>query len=295
MPVYNASRYLREAVESVLGQTFADFEFIAVDDGSTDDSLAILREYERRDGRVRVISRPNTGIVVALNEMLGVARGEFIARMDSDDVCLPERFEKQVAWLKEDPKRVAVGCWILNIDADGDPINYFKPPVRHDAIDERHVRGLGLAVAHPAAMIRHSGLRAIGGYRKEYEPAEDVDLFLRLGEVGELGVIPEVLLRYRNHAKSVSHEKKAYQMTVAWKAVEDACLRRGLSVPVRASSEPTTSDESLHSRWAWWAFLAGFGGSARKHARRAVAAAPLRWAAWKLLLVTHLKRRRPVA
>ena len=98
-PVYNAGRYLRPAVESILVQTFRDFELIVVDDGSKDDSLAVLREYEANDHRVRIITRPNTGIVGALNDGLAAARGEFIARMDSDDLSTPERFEKQIAYL----------------------------------------------------------------------------------------------------------------------------------------------------------------------------------------------------
>ncbi|HSZ59511.1 MAG TPA: glycosyltransferase family 2 protein, partial [Tepidisphaeraceae bacterium] len=99
MPVYNAERYLRAAVESVLGQGFGDFELIAVDDGSCDSSLGILREYEGRDPRVRIISRANTGIVGALNDGLRAAGGELIARMDADDISLPQRFEKQVEFL----------------------------------------------------------------------------------------------------------------------------------------------------------------------------------------------------
>ena len=119
MPVYNTKRYVAEAVESILAQTFGDFEFIIIDDGSTDGSRAILERYAKQDDRIRLISRPNTGIVGARNEALGLARGELIAVMDSDDVALPERFEVQVAYLREHPECVVVGSRALIIDPDG--------------------------------------------------------------------------------------------------------------------------------------------------------------------------------
>src|SRR5688572_25740567 len=110
MTVYNTERYVREAVESILGQTFRDFEFIIIDDGSTDSAPAILREYADRDPRIRLVSRPNTGIVRAANEGIALARGNYLARMDSDDVALPHRFEKQVRYLNEHPACVLVGA-----------------------------------------------------------------------------------------------------------------------------------------------------------------------------------------
>src|SRR5947207_6875965 len=93
MTVYNTRRYVAEAVESVLGQTFHDFEFIIIDDGSNDGSRGILNQFAARDPRIRLVSRPNTGIVAAANEGIGLARARYLARMDSDDVCLPRRFE----------------------------------------------------------------------------------------------------------------------------------------------------------------------------------------------------------
>src|ERR1051325_1151561 len=107
LPVYNAERYLESALQSVLGQTFSDFEVIAVDDGSKDNSKKILERFAANDPRIRVISRPNTGIVGALNDGLAVARGEFIARMDADDVALPGRFQAQLDYLRGHPDCIA--------------------------------------------------------------------------------------------------------------------------------------------------------------------------------------------
>jgi glycosyltransferase involved in cell wall biosynthesis len=121
MPVYNAERYVSEAIESVLSQTFKDFEFLILDDGSTDGSLAILKGHAERDPRIRLTSRPNKGLAPTLNELMDQARGEFVARMDADDVSLPERLERQADYLRKHPDCVIVGCHALVMDSDGDP------------------------------------------------------------------------------------------------------------------------------------------------------------------------------
>src|SRR3954451_17524256 len=119
---YNTAPYLRAAIESILNQTFRDFEYILVDDGSTDGSLPILREFERRDSRVRVISRGNTGIVRAANDGIAVARGKYLARMDSDDLSMPTRFEKQIAYLDAHSECVLVGSRVMIMDPYGSPV-----------------------------------------------------------------------------------------------------------------------------------------------------------------------------
>ena len=116
--MYNVARYVRAAVSSIISQTFTDFELIIIDDGSTDGSLTILKEMAAGDARIRLISRANTGYVVALNEGLALARGEFIARMDADDISLPARFDKQVAYLRHNPDCVLLGSSVMHMDAD---------------------------------------------------------------------------------------------------------------------------------------------------------------------------------
>src|SRR5262245_42523683 len=139
MPVYNGVRYLERAVESVLSQTCTDFELIIIDDGSTDDSLAMLRRYEADDSRVRLVSRPNTGYVIALNEMVALARAPFMARMDADDVSLPGRFERQMTYMTEHPECVACGSRIMLIDSEGDPIREMSLSTTHEEIDAAHM------------------------------------------------------------------------------------------------------------------------------------------------------------
>src|SRR5437870_2605656 len=106
LPVYNAQPYLQEALDSILAQSVADFELLALDDGSSDLSLRILREYERVDSRIRVISRENRGLVSTLNELISIARGRYLARMDADDICCPLRFRQQVDFLESNPVHI---------------------------------------------------------------------------------------------------------------------------------------------------------------------------------------------
>ena len=128
MPVFEAEPFLDEALTSIRTQTFADLECVCVDDGSTDGSLRILRTHAERDRRVRVLSRPNTGIVGALNDALEASRGSLIARMDADDTCHPERIARQIAWLEEHDDCAAVGTWVDRTDPAGLPIGSQRPP-----------------------------------------------------------------------------------------------------------------------------------------------------------------------
>src|SRR5882724_9035284 len=141
MPVYNAERYLRDAVASILQQTFRDFEFIAVDDGSKDRSKAILDEIASADSRLRVVSQANTGIVGALNHGLAVAKGEFVARMDADDFSQPERFAQQVAFLRDHPDCVCLGTAFNYMDARSALIKWNPRETDHAVLEKQLLTG----------------------------------------------------------------------------------------------------------------------------------------------------------
>src|SRR5688572_15938883 len=128
MPVYNVEKYVAEAIESILQQTFTDFEFLIIDDGSKDGSLAICREYEKKDPRVKVLTQANTGISRALNKLIEISRGEFLARMDSDDTTAPRRFEIQLQYLREPPEVVVVGSQGVLTDPEGRPVRDLNVP-----------------------------------------------------------------------------------------------------------------------------------------------------------------------
>ncbi len=292
MPVYNAERYAVAAIESILGQTLGDFEFLILDDGSTDSSLEILRRYAGLDPRIRVTSRPNRGVAASLNELVDQSRGEFLARMDADDIAVPERFARQVEYLRARPECVLVGSRVRIIDPDGDPLCEWCTEQEHEALDAHFLRGeRGMGICHPSVMMRRDAVLAIGKYRAFAN--EDTDLWLRLSEYGRIANMPEVLLDYRVHAGNVTNT-----MTYLAKVnrafedmIRDARRRRNLpeaaNPPGGASppmpARPWASPVSDREIWAWWALGAGHVKTARKHARRVLAREPLSTRSWKLL------------
>jgi glycosyltransferase involved in cell wall biosynthesis len=285
MPIYNAQLTLGEAVDSILAQTFSDFELIVVDDGSTDRSLEMLHQYARLDTRIRIISRPNTGIAGALNEAINVARGEFIARMDADDISLPTRFEKQVGYLRAHPEIVLLGSRVMLVEPFGTPMYETRHDLDHDQIDRDLLRGVGWAVVHPVAMMRAQALRATGGYRADRVPIEDLDLFLRLTEIGRAANLPDVLLHYRQHMESTNHKRFREQEGKKLACVADAYKRRGTTMPENWQPPPRhqmTTQAEL-SQWAWAALKRKQIPAARRHAMSVLKLKPLSIASWRLM------------
>jgi glycosyltransferase involved in cell wall biosynthesis len=276
MPVYNSERYLDEAVGSIRAQTFEDWELIVIDDGSTDGSLAVLERHADADPRVRLFSRDNRGIGVTRNECLGLARGEFFAAMDSDDISYPERLARQVEYLDSHPACVAVGSRVRLIDPDGAEIRDWSEYVTHEEIDRAHLAGHGGAMTHPASMFRRQTLVDLGGYRSELDPAEDFDLFLRLGEVGKLHNLPEVHFSYRQHPQSAGHANRERQRAGTRRAIREAHERRGLPIPQLSAIEDdrVRTVAEIHRKWVWWALKGGNVDTARKHAWYALRSAP---------------------
>ncbi|MGB7161396.1 MAG: glycosyltransferase [Tepidisphaeraceae bacterium] len=287
MSVYNGERYAPEAVESILAQTFGAFEFILIDDGSTDGSKALLQNYVDRDPRVRLISRPNKGLTKTLNEGLGLARGEFVARMDADDVSLPTRFEKQVAFLRANPDCVCVGARVLRVDPYGSPLSESDHKLTHEEIDRQLIEeGLGWAITHPVAMMRRDAVATVGGYREQFKTSQDLDLWLRLAEVGRLANLPEILLKYRYHSESVGFTKFEEQRRVKSIILQDAYTRRGRTPPAewpKAIFTPLPVAEQLR-RWARTALKAKNRDVAKKHAIDALKREPFTLDSWRVML-----------
>jgi len=281
MPVYNADRYLREAIESILGQTYRDFEFIIVDDGSTDGSLRIIEDYASRHPRIRVLSRPNTGIVGALNDGLAICGGEYIARMDADDVARPERIDRQVAFLQENRDVLAVGSHASMIDADGDPLGVLHTPLGHEEIDRQMLTGVG-ALAHPTVVMRRDSVVALGGYREGFCAAEDLDFFLRLSECGRLANLPDCLLTYRVLPNGISQSRSRQQAESSARAVEAAARRRGWDTSELALvTRPNEFNEThLACGLVQVARKAGFRRTAWKHLARVFWRTPHHWIVW---------------
>jgi glycosyltransferase involved in cell wall biosynthesis len=204
MSVYNGLPWLTDAVESVLSQSFSDFEFIIVDDGSTDGSLEVIQAFVERDARIRLVSRPNKGLIFSLNEAASLARAPLLARMDADDVCHPTRFERQVQAFNSRPGLIALGTSVRCIKANGEQIDtQGKPPIGEEAMRAAFDEGTGF-IGHPTLMMRREAFEATGGYRAAYLHAEDLDLLYRLSFIGTLDNLPEALLDYRIHDRNVS-------------------------------------------------------------------------------------------
>jgi glycosyltransferase involved in cell wall biosynthesis len=296
MPAYNAERYVVEAVESILAQTYTDFEFLIVDDGSTDGTRAILEEYATRDARIRLISRENRGLVATLNEMIALARCELLARMDADDVALPGRFERQVAFLEAHPDVACVGGAQFNIDDRGYLLHEcFALAEEHDKIQEMIFSGI-CPISHPCVMMRKTAVLAVGGYRPEMERAEDVDLWLRLGERSRLANIPDFVLKYRNHEQSATGRHQVLHLEYYKKACRDAIGRRGLDrqppslAPDRPIDRSTRFSNAVN--FGWVGFMRGDRAMALHYAAKAFRLNPLRLEAWKLLAVVAIKPTR---
>jgi glycosyltransferase involved in cell wall biosynthesis len=195
LPVFNGGEYLREAIQSVLCQTFSRFILLVIDDGSTDSTKATLESFD--DSRLRVVTfTENRGIVAALNFGIGEARTEFIARMDADDICVPSRFERQLRFMEQHSTISICGSWMHEF---GDRSGPSRPPLANEAIRARLF--FGWAMNHPTMMMRHSHLSEYGlKYSAEYPYAEDLDLLIRASRKLKLANLPEPLVYYRKHA-----------------------------------------------------------------------------------------------
>lgn len=273
LPVYNAERHLGLAVRSILEQTFSDFELLVLDDGSKDASLRILQEFAAEDGRVRVTSRENRGLVSTLNELLELAQGDYLARMDSDDIARPERLDLQVSFLDSHPDVVCVGGTHGLIDEEGRFLTTLKVPLSDAEIQEKILRGHG-AICHPTAMIRTDALRQLNGYDPQMRHCEDLDLWLRLGEMGKLANLAQTVLDYRLDAKSVSAQNGQEQRANGLRACQKAWARRGIQGTYEASKpwrpDGSRSGNSEHFlKYGWWAQKSGERRTALHYAKRA--------------------------
>nr|WP_218178220.1 glycosyltransferase [Pseudomonas gingeri] len=210
MPVYNGGGFLSDAIDSILDQTVTDFELIAIDDGSSDGSLEVLRKYERKDSRIRVLTQENQGLTATLNSALELATGKWIARMDQDDIALPFRFEKQLAYLERSGADI-VGSWVKRFGSSDK--RTVKLPESEDAI--RMEMLFGSPFAHPA-VIMHAGLAKQLRYDTTCDKAEDYDLWVRAAIAGwKMANVPEVLLFYRVHAAQISSAASNRQMLLS--------------------------------------------------------------------------------
>ncbi len=241
MPVYNGERFLRPAIESILAQTHGDFELLVLDDGSTDASVAIVRSY--RDERIRLCLLDHQGLISTLNTGLREARGQWIARMDCDDVALADRLQGQWDYVSGHGDVVALGCAAEIIDAQGRRTGERStPPADHESlVNNLTFLGNGSSLIHPSVLLRADAARQVGGYRMQFPVCEDADLWLRLARVGRLASLREPLLLLRKHGENVSIVK--YQVLTESAIAAAVCY----TVWQRTGTDPV---DALPEAWA---------------------------------------------
>lgn len=224
MPAYNCEAYVLEAVSSMLSQSFADFELLAIDDGSTDSTRKLLESVH--DPRLRLISNErNIGLIGTLNRGLDLATGRYVARMDADDISAPERLEKQVQFLEAHPDVHVLGTMVNLINEQGKVFGAITGyPKDGDAIHRYLLRECCLI--HPSVMFRKDTVLAAGGYSASARHAEDYDLWLRLSDHHEIANLPDKLVSYRMHRNQVSIRNLATQHQVAQHCRMAALKRR---------------------------------------------------------------------
>ncbi len=198
MPVFNCEQYVGEAIESILAQTFTDFEFIIIDNGSTDRTAQILEQYAHQDERIAICMEPQRGVAKALNTGCKLASGKYIARMDADDVAMPERFAAQLEFLETNPEIGIVGTWVQFINSTGGEVfgSWNEKPVDPPLVKWQVFSGCPFF--HNAVMMRVGPLRELGYYSTDFH-AEDYELWSRLLAVSQGANIPRPLVHYRLH------------------------------------------------------------------------------------------------
>jgi GT2 family glycosyltransferase len=210
MPVYNAERYLEPAIDSILAQTYRDYELIVVDDGSTDATVSMVSQYAARDARIKLIQQQHLGHSAALNVGLQHCQYRWVAIMDGDDIALPQRLERQLEMTKTDPEVVIWGTDGYHINARGEILSSFRvgPTSKEECRRMRRDAEIVQAI-HPTVLINREVAIRAGGYDETHAPAGDIDLFDRMLQFGDLVTIPEPLIQYRIHGASLSMTKAA--------------------------------------------------------------------------------------
>lgn len=210
MPAYNTEKYIEKAIKSILEQTFKDFEFIIIDDCSTDETWNIIKKIQKNDKRIICIHhQKNVKIPATRNELVMKAQGAYIAWQDADDISMPDRLELQFSHLEKNPTVGIVGGFLEFFDENG------SKSIRKYASDDATLRKNIFRyspVAQPAAMIRKDVFKKVGLYDEKYTVAQDLDMSFRIGTYYEFANIPKVLLKYREHGKSATFSRLKDQL-----------------------------------------------------------------------------------
>lgn len=243
--VYNGERFIAQTIDSVIGQTFQDWRLIIVDDLSTDRTEEIIRSYASRDPRILLIKGEHKGIAAAANIGLRAVTAPLVARLDGDDIALPERLQIQYDFLLAHPDVLAVGSDVYLIDENNKRLRRRKAPVGWQKI--QGILQTRNCMCHPSATIRTSALRQIGGYRDKFRNSLDYDLWLRISEIGKIENIAQDLLLYRRHASQVSASGNAHRQTIySVGAATDHFLKKYGQTDIECQVDESNNDDIAH-------------------------------------------------
>lgn len=302
MSVYNSEAHVAESIETVLAQTYRDFEFLIIDDGSTDRSPDILQQYASQDSRIRIVTQQNSGLTQALVRGCELAQGELIARQDDDDRSHPERFQRQIQFLDAHPAVGFVGCATRYIG----PLGEFLEVVTRDSDPIEASRKLQQErcgpPAHGGVMFRREVYQRAGGYRPQFYLGQDSDLWLRMIEHSQFACIPEESYYFRRHAASVSSRHRDHQQALGWLSQdcrkarsegrsEAAYLEQAQAISDRIRAErrqKTGPMQDLELNYLIGSRLAQEGkSSATRYLWPVALHQPWHWKAWIRLLQTY--------
>jgi glycosyltransferase involved in cell wall biosynthesis len=245
MPVYNGERYVAQAIESVLAQTYQEFEFLIMDDGSTDGTPRILADYAARDPRIRVQRHANMDQPATLNRGLQLAKHDWVAIIDHDDVCLPHRLQRQLEALVRTPEARLVGSWALEINAVGERLRERRMgPATAAEFREARRRGERIPLVHPSVLLHRPTVLELGGYDPAFGSSADTELWTRLALEHVIIVVQEPLVLYRIHSQSMSFRRLFEQ-----RAMLRLIVARDQA---RQRRDPVPTMEQLRIERRWW-------------------------------------------
>lgn len=243
MAVYNGEKYLKEAINSILGQTYRDYEFVIINDGSIDGSVKIIQSYS--DERIRFIdNEKNIGLSSTLNEGIELATGEYIVRMDQDDISLPTRIEKQVAYLQKHKDVILLGTGCIEIDRAGRIVKQHRYHIEHRSLIKCFERG-GSPFPHSSVIYKTEAVKQVNGYRNRLNDAEDLDLWMRLSFLGKICCLSVPLVKLRKHEESITARSEK-SIILSYGARVSYLLRKN------GYPDPIEQDERLYKVFLSW-------------------------------------------
>jgi len=251
MTVFNGSVYLKEAIDSVLNQTYRSFEFLIIDDCSTDNSRELIKSY--KDSRIRLIeNKSNIGLTRSLNFGLKQANSKYIARLDQDDIAMENRIDRQISYLKQHPHIVLLGTWCQFIDEMGNPIAHFSPPTTHQEIVDTFI--FYNSFMHSSVMFNRDSVLSVGGYPEDFSYSQDNALWLHLSNLYQVAILPENLVQLRKHSNQTSSlpNMKTVIRLEALRLYKKAIDHSGISFNQKKAGQKSVARAKLDYGLALW-------------------------------------------